>query len=308
MSDARNPAATPVPIGNAANPPTVVLPDPAAMFARRAERFRVLAPDHQLAPYLQFLADLSDAQHELQPDLPPPPIPDVAMIARSVEFSMPVLSRPHFVAEPVALETVQRLLDRAAGIEMPEPARIALARLRHPTPPPAFSIAGCIDAVLNEAIPIEELAEHVFVGAALQVHFARIAASLEHAGLHFIGDFICPVCGSPPATSAIVGWGEAERTRFCTCSLCATRWNAVRVKCLACSSTKGIHYQAIEGQADTIKAECCDECRCFVKIMAQDETPALDPIADDVASLGLDMLVRDAGYRRAGMNLFLLGF
>ena len=81
----------------------------------------------------------------------------------------------------------------------------------------------------------------------------------------------------------------------------------MRVKCLSCSSTKGIHYQSIKGLADTIKAECCDECRTFVKIMAEDEDPALEPIADDVASLGLDLLVLETGYRRAGVNLFLLG-
>ena len=291
-----------------ANPPTVVTPDPATLFARRAARFRQLAPDHQLGPYLRFLADLSDVQHAIQAGLPPSAPIDAATIARSMEFGMPVLSRPHFAMDPIVTETVQRLLNRAAAIEMPDAARIALDRLRHPAPPPEFAIPRCIDAVLNDNIPIEALAEHIFIGAALQVHFARIAATLDHAGLHFIGDYICPVCGGPPAASAIVGWGDAERTRFCTCSLCATRWNAVRVKCLACSSTKGIHYEAIEGLPDTIKAECCDECRCFVKILAQDTTPDLDPIADDVASLGLDMLVRDAGYRRAGVNLFLLGF
>src|SRR5262249_22733540 len=144
-------------------------------------------------------------------------------------------------------------------------------------------IAGCVDAVLRDAIPMETLAEHIFVGAALQVHFARAASLSSATRLHFIGDFICPVCAAPPAASAIVGWGAAERTRFCTCSLCGTLWNAVRVKCLASSSTKGIHYQAIEGSPDTIRAECCDECGCFVKILAQDVSPEMEPIADDVA-------------------------
>src|ERR1019366_3640096 len=165
---------------------------------------------------------------------------------------------------------------------------------------PELTIRACIEAVLTDAIPVESIAEHVFIGAALQVHFARAAALLDATRLRFIGDGICPACGAPPATSGIVGWGGADRTRFCTCSLCGTRWNAVRVKCLACSSTKGIHYQSIEGLADTIKAECCDECRCFVKIMAEDEDPSLEPIADDVASPALELLVLESGYRRAG--------
>ena len=38
------------------------------------------------------------------------------------------------------------------------------------------------------------------------------------------------------------------------------------------------------------------------------EDPALEPVADDVASLALDLLVREAGYRRGGINPFLLGY
>ena len=35
---------------------------------------------------------------------------------------------------------------------------------------------------------------------------------------------------------------------------------------------------------------------------------SLDPIADDVASLGLDLLVRETGLRRGGVNPFLIGY
>jgi FdhE protein len=34
----------------------------------------------------------------------------------------------------------------------------------------------------------------------------------------------------------------------------------------------------------------------------------LDPIADDVGSLGLDLLLRDRAYRRAGINPYLAGY
>jgi len=45
-----------------------------------------------------------------------------------------------------------------------------------------------------------------------------------------------------------------------------------------------------------------------VKILLQQADPALDPVADDVATLGLDVLVRAAGYRRGAVNPFLLGY
>ena len=67
----------------------------------------------------------------------------------------------------------------------------------------------------------------------------------------------------------------------------------MRIKCTLCGSTKGIAYQEIEGHGDTIKAETCDSCRGYVKVLHQHKDPALEPIADDIASLGLDLLVRE---------------
>ena len=36
--------------------------------------------------------------------------------------------------------------------------------------------------------------------------------------------------------------------------------------------------------------------------------PVLEPLADDVASLGLDMLLAEEGWKRGGQNPFLLGY
>ena len=107
-------------------------------------------------------------------------------------------------------------------------------------------------------------------------------------------------------TSAVVGWPNAHNTRFCTCSLCGTMWNVVRVKCVLCTSTDGISFREIDGRA-TVKAETCDKCRGYVKILYQVADPSLEPMADDVATLGLDMLLAEEGWKRGGHNPFLLG-
>ena len=57
-----------------------------------------------------------------------------------------------------------------------------------------------------------------------------------------------------------------------------------------------------------MKAVCCSECRSYVKILYQQKDPSLDPVADDIASLGLDLMVRETGLRRAGVDHFLLGY
>jgi FdhE protein len=45
-----------------------------------------------------------------------------------------------------------------------------------------------------------------------------------------------------------------------------------------------------------------------MKILHQHKNPQLEPVADDVATLGLDILLRESGYRRGAVNPFLLGY
>jgi len=155
---------------------------------------------------------------------------------------------------------------------------------------------------------IETLAEHVYVAAALQVHFARLAAGLDPKSLVPVGDGACPCCGGPPVSSMVVGWQGAYNTRFCACALCGTLWHYVRIKCVLCGSTKGIGYQEVEGGGGNIKAETCDACRSYVKVLYQVREADLEPVADDVASLGLALLLGASEYRRGGYNPFLLGY
>ena len=149
--------------------------------------------------------------------------------------------------------------------------------------------------------------DHLFVAAALQVHFVRQAAMLDAKSLKEVGDGACPSCGGAPVSSLVVGWAGAHNSRYCICSLCATQWNYVRIKCTLCGSTKGISYQHVEHDKQ-VRAETCDTCHTYVKVMQQIQNPALDPVADDVASLALDLMVRELGYRRGAVNPFMLGY
>jgi FdhE protein len=145
----------------------------------------------------------------------------------------------------------------------------------------------------------------VFVGAALQVHFARPAATLDADALRPIGHGACPCCGSPPVASAVVGWSGAHGTRFLLCSLCGAAWNDIRIKCAACGTTKGIAYYGFDGESDLVKAETCEACGAYLKVFQQHKTTAIEPYADDVATLGLDLKLREEGWRRVGCNLLL---
>ena len=295
----------PTAIGEVASPPFVRLPDPATLFALRARRLRALADGHDLGPYLRFLAALVERQHRAQDGLREPDIPDAKVLERARDYGMPPLDRNRFVIESAVEATFDRLFELTRAIDMPESARSAFDRAASASLSEREALTR---AVLADAIPAEPLAEHVFVAAALQLHFAKLAARLDAARLAPIGDGACPVCGGPPVASLLVGWRGAHGTRFCACGLCATLWNYVRIKCLLCGSTKGVSYQEVEGGSGTVKAETCASCRGYVKILHQQRDPDVDPIADDVASLALDLLVREKGFRRGAVNPFLLGY
>jgi len=300
-----SPRPDPTMIGNVVEPPFVRLPDPTTLFATRAERFLALAEGHQLGPYLRFLGHISECQHRLQDGLPEPDMPANDMRARARDHAMPPLDRSHFTADAALDATFDRLFALAAEIDMPPNAREALARATEANPSTRVEM---IRSVLADSIPVEAFADHAFIAAALQVHFARLASRLDGKSLVPVGEGACPSCGGAPVASAIVGWQGAHGARFCSCSLCATQWHVVRVKCVLCESTKGIAYQELDGGDTNVKAETCETCHGYVKILHQHKDQSLDPVADDVASLGLDLLLRESGYRRGAINPFLLGY
>jgi FdhE protein len=75
-----------------------------------------------------------------------------------------------------------------------------------------------------------------------------------------------------------------------------------------CESTAGIAYEELESGPDTVKAETCESCHGYLKILHQHKNPQLEAVADNVATLGLDLLLRENGYRRGAVNPFLLGY
>jgi len=292
-------------IGKIMKPPFARLPDPLTIFVERVQRLRVLAAGHNLEPYLRFLADLSEVQYRIQDDLPEPDMPGANVVARASEHKMPPLDQGRFTVDAALDVTLDRLLSLLATLDMPSAARTALNNV---TAADAGARHVMLHAVLTDAIPVETMAEHVFVTAALQVHFARLASRLDEDALVAVGDGACPACGSPPTASLIVGWPEAEGVRYCSCSLCSTLWNYLRVKCTVCGSNKDVSYQEIDGGNDNIKAETCGACHGYAKVMHQRNEPGIDPVADDVGSLALDILVRDLGFSRGAVNPYLLGY
>ena len=239
---------------------------------------------------------MTRAQHEVAQDLPHAALPSFERIGQALEHGMPPISRAAFEPDDVVQMTIDHILSRLAEARVPAETAAAIQAVRVASPDVR---RGMIAAALEDEVPTAGRRagwpQRVLVAAGSAGPFRAAGGMLVADDLKPIEDGLCPVCASAPMVSSVVGWPKAHNTRFCSCSLCGTMWNVVRVKCVLCSATGGISYHSIEGKPDTVKAETCDSCRAYVKILYQVNDAALDPLADDVATLGLDMLMAEDG-------------
>ena len=292
-------------IGGVPKPPFAIPPEPVKLFQSRARRFAFLAENHALAPYLSFLAELSRLQARLAATLSPVPALAAARIAEAAAGAMPPIDRLALVTDPALAATLEALAEGATTLAMPDPARLALDAVRAAEEADRHWLLGNI---LSDSIPDDSAAPHLFAAAAVQVHLARLSATLDAEGLAPVRVGLCPACGGRPVSSSVMEAQGIENTRYAACNCCATQWNEVRVKCLCCGSTKGISYRSVETTEATVKAEVCRECDHWVKIFYRVKNPSLDPVADDVGSLGLDILMKDSGLHRGSFNPYLAGY
>lgn len=193
----------------------------------------------------------------------------------------------------------------AALPDLSVPARNVCDRLRTMQPEALEAQADTLLAVQTGAI---DVATAPFLMAALQVYWVDLASRVRVEDIPELDvPGACPTCGTLPVASVVRADPRSQGIRYLHCALCATEWHMVRVKCSHCQSTKGITYQSIEDGSRAIRAECCDTCRTYRKILYQEEDGDVEPVADDLASLALDLLLSEAGYHRASPNPLLWG-
>jgi len=268
------------------------LPVPARVFEKRAARFRALAPGHAAGDYLAALAALAAAQGLACQQLP------IAPAGQDRSPAVP-LRAPGWRRDSAWRQALAVILLEMGQTALPDPAQAALARLGESLPAELEAFA---DALLACSYARIDLAAAPFVGAALQAYWTALAAGLSAGGVER-SEHGCPVCGSPPVAAVVLG---DDRLRYLTCSLCAAEWHLTRVMCASCRATDGISYFSIEGDPGTVKAEACEQCRTYLKLFYLERAPWAEALADDVATLSLDLLLSEEGYSRGGVNLFLL--
>jgi len=278
------PSAFPGPIS------AVRLPVPAQTFERRAARFTELAPGHSAADYLTFLAALAQAQVRA--------CQEVSLLPQC-NLSPPIpFERLKWRRDGGWQKALRVILGVLSKADLPEAARTAVAAV---SVSPSDELEAWADAVLGGLYEAVNPRAAPFVGAALQVYWTALAAG-PHPGDVERSEGNCPLCGSTPSAGIVEGNG----VRYLACALCAAEWHLPRLTCAACRSTAHLSYLALEGDTHGVKAETCEDCRTYLKLFSLERSPRVEAVADDVATLALDLLMAEEGYARSAVNPFLL--
>lgn len=319
--------------------PRLLLPQPTSLFTARALRLRELAQgkikgipvDAGMQGYLVLMAALADAQAAVVAKLAPGAVPvaDADALRRAVQHRMPVL--PVSGARPPVWRTIfHDLLSELAATAAAQPALSAgltqvLAQLRALDD---AALDACADAVLDENGDNLNPMHAPFVAAALQILWSTSASQLRATRVPDLETgALCPVCGSHPVASVIRIGGQSQGYRYLHCGICESEWHMVRVKCSTCEQNGKIAYQGLDAKdaapfdpvtakddklankandpKKVARAETCDDCHTYRKVFNQEHDYNVEPLADDLASLMLDLLVGEAGYQRASGNPLL---
>lgn len=286
--------------------PRLRQPVRASVFADRAARLRRLAPGHPLSAYLLLMAALAEGQHEAIKTCSAPGASQERLeLAQS--HGMPPLQATGWQRDPLWRDILAGLLKHMSQTpDLPAQANDIIQALQNTLATDEAALEAQADAVLAERENEVNAAFAPFIMAALQVYWTSLAADFNPSDLPVVSPKgVCPLCGSLPVASVVHVGGQADGIRYLCCSLCSSEWHLVRVTCSHCDDTKKIAYHQIEEGVEGIKAESCDQCQTYRKIFYQEKVLDVDPVADDLASLTLDMLMGEAGYSRASGNPLL---
>lgn len=286
--------------------PRVRLPVLASVFADRAARLRHLAVDSPIKAYLNLMAHLCDAQQHVLSTYTTVPGASESRISLAQSHGMPPLQAVGWQRDPIWRSMLQDILNHMIKCDdVPENAVSVCRTLNQRVTNDPDAIEEYADALLAR-LDCDDVVTAPFVMAGLQAYWTIMAGEFDLDQLPVVSPFgVCPCCGTLPVSSIIRVGAQIDGCRYLSCSLCTTEWHLVRVTCTHCEDTEKIAFHSVEGESEAIKAESCDACGSYRKIFYQHKDPHVDAVADDLASLTLDIMMGEEGYSRACDNPLL---
>lgn len=281
--------------------PPLLFPRLKNLYSRRAARLRDLAAKNPLGDYLRFAAVIAQAQEIVLYDHPL----QMNLHARLVQSNQ--AAKPPLDIHTLPRDTHwHRLLHSLIAELKPEMSGQALAVLENLEKASATELETMASALFAGEYAQVSSDKAPFIWAALSIYWAQMAALIPGKAQAEMGNQrqFCPVCNSMPVAS-MVHMGSHEGARYLHCNLCESEWYVVRSKCTNCEQSRDLHYWSLDSEHAAVKAESCGDCGSYLKMLYQEKNPAMEPVADDLASLVLDARMEQEGFARSSLNPFM---
>jgi Protein involved in formate dehydrogenase formation len=113
----------------------------------------------------------------------------------------------------------------------------------------------------------------------------------------------CPLCGGRPIVAVLRSEGDGAKKSL-ICMLCAHEWAFRRIYCPSCGEEREpqmAFYSAPE--IAHVRVDVCDTCHTYMKCVDLTKTGLAVPVADDLATIPLDLWAREHGYEKLQINL-----
>lgn len=267
------------------------------IFEKRAQRYQSLIDQEgsQWKSYLELLRQICVMQDWILKALPPVSDLKVSMDGRTI------LQANHRL--PVAFQGVLSLLCQELRPKLPAHLQILVQDLE--------ALSSEEKAQLASTLSVPHSFQDLLIQAALEVIWTSAAISLHESDVPSVENReACPCCGHDFVASMVLLESELFNLRYLHCSRCNGRWNALRAKCVFCGSQEKMALEKIDNAEQDVylgaRAEVCLSCHRYQKMFLQAEQPYSDPVADDLASLALDILLAEQDYQRGGFNPYLM--
>ena len=233
-------------------------------------------------------------------------IPDWDLYADDYNDGLPLLHCAPAVIDGAELEKmVASLLKQLAAMPLPEPLKSECLELRAQFQSRAELLRQAVVALLcNPAFPLSQPGLFRLLGwATLAHHLHPLLASFENwRDEESWLQRYCPVCGSGPSMSQLVGM-ENGRRRVLICGCCGTGWPFRRMGCPFCENGNDhrLSVLAVEGERE-LRIDYCNSCSGYLK--TYDGKGSESVMLADWTSLHLDLLAQDRGLRRLATSLY----
>jgi FdhE protein len=108
----------------------------------------------------------------------------------------------------------------------------------------------------------------------------------------------CFICGAPASLGELQGNEQAKHLR---CGQCGADWLIRRLRCIYCGNEDAslLGVLSPEGRRENVRVDVCDKCHGYLKVVARFAPSTPEELAvEDLATLYLDCLAQERGYRR----------